>query len=195
MFPSTPRQFVAPALVALVAHAAAAGTARSVDPASGLETWETQGKGLAVRLTQISPEQAQAFFEARGFPTERARHYARDCVFMTVVRNTGTTPVELDLRRWRYQPRGGEPRPLKVKEEWLSEWDARGIDPAARIGFEWSQFPTTQTFAPADWNQGMTTYALPRGARFDLIYEWQSGDKTHAGRLAGARCARSEEAK
>lgn len=166
-----------------------AETIRDTDPATRLETWIAQHDGVSLRLTQISPDQAVAFFLARGFPEEWARHYAQACVFMTVVRNTGETPIEYDLRTWTFRASDGEPRKLKVKEDWLKEWDRRGIDRRARIGFEWSQFPTRQNFQPGDWNQGMTTYALPRNVSFDVQFNWRREGRSYSGQLSGARCA------
>ncbi len=161
----------------------------SARTATGLETWTTETAGITVRLTQISPDQAHSFFEAREFPSDDARHFAAACVFMSVVRNTGQQPLQFDLKQWRYRPTDQDVRPMKVKEQWLQEWETRGLPQAAMIAFAWSQLPTEQTFAPDDWNQGMITFALPRGGQFDLLFTWQSGDLTHAGTLEGARCA------
>ncbi|MGF1643395.1 MAG: hypothetical protein ACFCUJ_07085 [Thiotrichales bacterium] len=177
------------AVALVVATNARAETQFATDRETGLATWVTENAGFAVRLTQLGPDQTYSFFEARGFSSDDARRYADTCVFMSVVRNVGAQPLDFDLRQWRYQPRGAAIRPMKVKEHWLEEWQARGLPEAAIIAFAWSQLPTEQTFAPGDWNQGMTTFSLPRGESFDLHYQWQSGDNTHAGKLEGASCA------
>ena len=174
-------------LVAGVAQAADVQSSR--DPASGLETWESDTNGIAVRLTQITPDQAQAFFLARGFPAGAAERYARACVFMSVVRNTGAQPLRYRLAEWRYRAAGGEWQRMKLKEDWLGEWRAQGLPQPALIAFEWSQLPDEQDYAPGDWNQGMTTYALPHGARFDLRFEWESGGRRQTGTMEGIRCA------
>lgn len=161
----------------------------SRDSDSGLETWLRNANGFSMHLTQISTEQAQAFFLARGFPEEAAKHYAQACVFMTVSRNTGKQPLSYDLADWQFRPASGQWQPLKLKEDWMREWTARGLDQPARIAFEWSQHPTRQDYAPGDWNQGMTTYALPRGSRFDLRYSWQRQGKRHDGQIENIRCA------
>ncbi|MCU0842779.1 MAG: hypothetical protein MUC79_13830 [Thiobacillaceae bacterium] len=176
-------------LLLAAALASAADTRHSLDPDSGLHTWEAGADGIAVRLTQIGPDQARAFFLARGFPNADAEHYAAACVFMTVVRNTGDAPLAYNLADWRHRAGDGERRPLKLKEEWLAEWERRGLAQAARIAFAWSQFPSAQTFEPGDWNQGMTTYRLPRGTRFDLDFVWHAKGAEHAATLEGARCA------
>lgn len=82
-------------LCALPVWAITAGvTETSRDPETGLESWQVETRGIQVRLTQISPDQARAFYQARGFTPEQAEDYASSCVFMTVVRNIGTLPIE-----------------------------------------------------------------------------------------------------
>ncbi len=78
---------------------------------------------------------------------------------------------------------------MLAKEDWLAQWQARGLAEPARIAFAWAQIPTEQTYEPGDWNQGMTSYRVPRGGTFDLHYVWHSEGKTHEDILRGARCA------
>jgi len=176
-------------LLAVWSAASHAGTDSSVDAETGLTTWQTETAGIQVRLTQISPDQARAFYQARGFTSEATERYAGECVFMTVVRNIGDTPIQHRLANWRYEAAGQPPRTLRSKTEWERIWKQLGVAESARIAFTWAQFPTTQTFAPGDWNQGMTTYSVPRGGRFDLRFVWRAGGKTHTGKLEQVRCA------
>ena len=170
-------------------HLPAAATEHSVDPETGLATWQTETRGIQVRLTQISPDQARAFYQARGFSTEAAAHYTDQCVFMTVVRNIGETPIEHRLADWRYRARGERPRAIRSKAEWERLWRRLGVSDAARIAFNWAQIPAVQTYAPGDWNQGMTAYAVPRGASFDLDFAWRAGGTRLTGTLEQIRCA------
>ena len=55
----------------VMAHAA---TDLSVDAETGLASWQTETDGVQVRLTQISPDQARAFYHARGFPPAAAEN-------------------------------------------------------------------------------------------------------------------------
>jgi hypothetical protein len=167
--------------------APAAETSR--DAETGLETWQVETDGIQVRLTQISPDQARAFYQARGFSPAAAERYAAGCVFMTVVRNVGATPIRHRLSDWRYAVSGSKARSIRSKAAWNQVWQDMQVPQAARIAFTWAQFPDTQTFAPGDWNQGMTTYELPRGARFDLTFKWRAGDKAYSGMLEQVRCA------
>ena len=57
-----------PALTLLAVWSASAAAADfSVDAETGLATWQTETAGIQVRLTQISPDQARSFYQARGF--------------------------------------------------------------------------------------------------------------------------------
>jgi hypothetical protein len=161
----------------------------SVDPDTGLATWQAETGGIQVRLTQISPDQARAFYQARGFAADAAELYARECIFMTVVRNVGDAPITHRLADWRYTTAGAPDRPIRSKLEWAGLWEQLNVPEPARIAFDWAQFPATQTFAPGDWNQGMTTYGVPRGGRFDLHFVWGAGERTLNGTLAGVQCA------
>ena len=162
--------------------------APTLDPETGLATWQTETGGVQVRLTQIGPDQARAFYQARGFSAQAAERYAAECVFMTVVRNVGDTPVEHRLADWRYLHQGKR-LPIRSKTEWAQIWKQLRVNEAARIAFDWAQFPATQTFAPGDWNQGMTTYRVGRGERFELQFVWRKDGKTFSGTLQEVQCA------
>lgn len=168
---------------------AAGATETSRDPETGLESWQVDTRGIQVRLTQISPDQARAFYQARGFTPDQAEDYASRCVFMTVVRNIGTLPIEHRLADWRVATGDGPARALRSKAEWDAAWVDRGVPEPARIAFAWAQFPATQTFHAGDWNQGMTAYPLARGSRFNLIVSWRAGDAEHETTLENVRCA------
>ena len=167
----------------------AGATETSHDPETGLESWQVETHGIQVRLTQISPDQTRAFYQARGFTPEQAEDYASRCVFMTVVRNIGTLPIEHRLADWRVVAGNGKAHAIRSKAEWDAAWADRGVTEPARIAFAWAQFPATQTFHAGDWNQGMTAYPLARGSRFNLIVSWRAGDAEHETTLENVRCA------
>lgn len=176
-------------LLAMWSSTVLAATDTSLDAETGLTTWQTETAGIQVRLTQISPDQARAFYQARGFSPDATEHYAGECVFMTVVRNIGDAPIQHRLADWRYESARQPPRPIRSKTEWERIWKQLGASESARIAFTWAQFPSTQTFAPGDWNQGMTSYSVPRGGTFTLRFVWRAGGKTHTGKLEQVRCA------
>lgn len=175
-------------LLAATAHAQEGVTRHSVDADSGLSTWEVDSQGVHLRLTQISPEQARAFMLNRGMGRQSVEEFAHTCVFMTVVRNESDEPIEHDLASWHYLPRNGAAKPMLTKQDWLARWQPRNFSRAVSLAFEWSQFPTGQVFSPGDWNQGMTTFELPAGSRFDVLYRWKQNGKLHEGKLRDAQC-------
>ena len=160
------------------------------DPDTGAETWETRAHGATLRLTQILPDQARAFYLNRGFPAEAAERFATACVFMTVLRNDGAPgEVAFRLADWRVVVAGGE-RPPRQVEEWMAVWQSLGLSEPARIAFRWAQFPPEQEYAPGEWNQGMLSTGLAPDARFDLVARWSVAGKTYEGKLENVRCAR-----
>lgn len=175
-------------LALLMAWPLATAANPSIDPETGLATWQVETQGIQVRLTQISPDQARAFYQARGFSTEAAERYAAECVFMTVVRNVGDAPIRHRLADWRYV-HAGKTQPIRSKTQWARLWKKLGLNESARIAFTWAQFPATQTFEAGDWNQGMTTYRVPRGERFSLHFIWRANDKALSGTLDEVQCA------
>ncbi len=155
---------------------------------TGLSTWEVDTRGVHLRLTQISPEQVRAFMLNRGMDRQSVEEFARACVFMTVVRNESSQPIEHNLADWRYLPAGGQPRSLLTKHGWLERWQPRNFSRPLKLAFEWSQFPVAQVFFPGDWNQGMTTFELPAGSHFDVLYRWKQNGKLFEGKLQNVQC-------
>ncbi len=174
-------------------------TRHLVDTESGLSTWETEAHAVHLRLTEISPEQARAFMQARGLDEKSVEEFARTCVYMTVVRNEGKAPIRFSMSEWRYIPRSDTeadassqvPHIMLGKHDWLAKWQPRKLPKTVRLAFEWSQFPFEQTFAPGDWNQGMTTYELPAGSRFDLYVRWHQNGKFREGVVRDVQCPAS----
>lgn len=164
------------------------------DPETGTESWKTSHRGVTLEMAQITPDQSRAFFIGRGFAREEAERYAAACVFMTVLRNDAApAAIHYRLAEWRAVVPGRRATPPKLKEDWLAEWTARGLPAAQKIAFEWSQFPSEQTFEPGDWNQGMSTFMLPPGGRFDLMLRWTVRGKPEEHLLKGVRCAQDQK--
>ena len=160
------------------------------NPETGQISWKTTKQGVTLELTQLTPDQSHAFFIGRSFVSAEAEHYAAACVFMTILRNEAApAAIAYNLAEWRAVDADGRTSPMKLKEDWLKEWEARNLAPARKIAFEWSQLPTVQTFEPGDWNQGMTTLMLPRGSRFDLKFSWTTQGKRQENIMKGVICA------
>lgn len=180
-----------PVFSACAAPAQDGATRHSVSPDTGLSTWEVDTRGVHLRLTQISPDQARAFMLARGLDKKSVEEFARTCVYMTVVRNDSRQAIQYQLADWRYVPAGKAPRPVLDKHGWLARWQPRNFSRPVKLAFEWSQIPSEQGFAPGDWNQGMSTFELPAGSRFDVIYRWKQNGKLHEGKMQNVRCPAS----
>jgi hypothetical protein len=172
------------------AHASEGETLTQRNPETGLESWKTTKLGVTLELTQLTPDQARAFFLGRGFEPAEAEHYAAACTFMTILRNeSAPAAISYNLAEWRTIGVDSRVTSLKLKEDWLKEWEALNLSQVRKIAFEWSQLPSEQTFEPGDWNQGMTTFALPRGSRFDLKFRWTIQGKQQENIMKGVSCA------
>jgi len=185
------RCFIIGLSVAIVAgHAMASNTVRRVDAATGIETWETRGSGVSLRLTQILPDQVRAFYLGRGFdPVTVERIATGACVFQSVFRNESVaTGIRFDLEEWDVLYRGRE-RKLRVDADWQREWETRRIPAGPRTAFRFALLPTRHEYAVGDWNMGMTLYPLALGSEFDLRFVWWEGSERHEARLNGVRCA------
>jgi hypothetical protein len=176
------------AVVAVLGGSPSSAEPVRVDSETGAATYETQAHGVNLSLTQLLPDQVRAFYVARGFDLDDADVFAEACVYMTVLRND-TAPGELDFRLsdWEVEHKG-ETRALPPLDDWLAQWEARGVPDSARLAFRWAQFPAEQSYAPGEWNQGMLATGLPPGSRFDLIARWTIADQTYEGRLDDVRC-------
>lgn len=163
-------------------------TRHDVSAETGLATWETENKGVHLRLTQISQEQAKAFMLARGMDEKSVNEFAGTCVYMSVLRNDSNKPIKYCLVEWRYVAENGIRQLMLTKHDWLARWQPRNFSKPVRIAFEWSQLPVEQTFSPGDWNQGMTTFEMPAESRFDVIYRWWQNGKIHEGTLQNVQC-------
>lgn len=167
-----------------------AQTREGLDSETGAGTWETQAHGVHLRLTQILPDQARAFYLNRGFPAAAAERFATACVFMTVLRNDAAPgEVAFRLADWRVVAEGKAKPPLQI-DEWMAVWQSLSLPEPARIAFRWAQFPPEQEYAPGEWNQGMLSTGLAPDARFDLLARWSVAGKSYEGKLEGVRCAR-----
>jgi hypothetical protein len=171
---------------------AAAEVVRSADGATGLAKWSFTAGDVEIELIQRLPDQTRGFFQARDFPAAVADEIAGNCIFQTIIRNTGTpgagSPVAIDLETWRIRHDKAEGG-MKLKESWLASWPEATVGQAARLAFQWALFPTRQEFLPGDYNWGMTAYGLPAGSVFDLLVVWNSGGVADSGWIRGIECA------
>lgn len=160
------------------------------DKTTGLKTWQLTQFDLELQLIQRLPDQTRGFFQGRGFSNQQANEIATQCIFQTIVKNTGLNktgkPISISLKTWRIIPlplsinKNKITQGIKLKEDWSNEWLAikdkkTQVKPSARMAFRWATFPSEQTFEPSgDYNLGMISFGLPPGAWFDLHVFWRS---------------------
>lgn len=175
----------------MVAAQVGAQVRHGQDEVTGLAYWHYTGDGISFKLVQRLPDQTRAFFLARGFGPGEADEIARSCVFQTIFRNTDGPgfrgAIDYDLSDWRIR-RAGSWQPLRLKEAWDRQWEARGIAQAPRIAFRWSLLPTRQRFDPGDYNWGMSVYGLPPGSVFDLRLRWVRDSRPYTVVLEDIEC-------
>jgi hypothetical protein len=147
-------------------------------------------EGIVIKVTPLLVEPVMGFLIGRGFPASMAQRYAASCVIRVVMSNeSAVAPIAYDLRSWRTRRPDGALVPLLGREDWLKAWQASLLSNAARMGFEWSQLPTTLVLHNGDSTQGMVNTGLAASSHFDLLLEWTSQGKTHRHNMEGLACA------
>ena len=178
------------AVLAIASFAASAAENRyTKDPETGIESWEWRERGVTLQIGQITPGLAQGFYLARDFDADSADLFARNCVFMAVLRNESAPgKLRFNLADWRVAAHQ-QTRPLKLDAEWQKLWQRRGVPAAARTAFHWAQLPTEHVYETGDWNMGMLSMGRKPGERFDLHFRWKVDGTEQSGVLTNIRCA------
>lgn len=163
----------------------------STDTLTGIHTWSIRAQGILFSLTQILPEQLQAFYVNRGFTLEQIQPYVTSCVFMAVLRNdTAAAEIHYLQQQWSIIS-GDNTTPPTILTHWLSRLEKSGVGKSALLTFRWAQFPAQQTYQPGgDWNQGMLSVGLPEDRLFNMVMRWNMLDESHEMTLKGVRCAK-----
>jgi hypothetical protein len=172
-------------------HAKPPFVERGEDPATGLKYWLWDNDGFYLLLTQRLPDQTRGYFESRGFDRESTEIAGTSCVFQTMIKNSGTEPsasLSADLNEWLVVS-GDIKQPMLLREYWQKLWLDRKQSESARIAFEWSLLPTKVHYDINDYNWGMSSYGLPPGSHFDLLFNWYRNGKKYTGRLNDVACA------
>ena len=173
----------------LLSGTAAAELTTGTQAEDGLRFWRLTEDGMSLELVQRLPDQTRAFFQARGFSVEQADIIAGDCIFQTILRNTGSkAAVSYDLNDWRVIVQGGG-HGMNLKDEWDRQWQDLRVTESARIAFRWSFLPIRQRFEPGDYNWGMTSYRLSPGKSFELEVAWQREGVRETARIPNVQCA------
>lgn len=163
------------AVVFFSSHVTLAKTETSQDE-HGLMTWKTQQDDLVLTIAQRKPSQTEAFFLARQLPENMVKEIANACTLQLIVSystKTAQDPITLDLAQWQVL-HANKTGSLKTREGWLSQWKPQ-LTATQSASFNWSLFPTDQTFYPQDMNMGMIMVNLAQGSSFDLRLHWLEG--------------------
>ena len=162
----------------------------SVDPITNAGTWKTFTHGVNFSLTQILPEQGQAFYVNRGFSLKEIEPYTSSCVYMTVLRNESAPgKIHFISNSWKVLINGKEHSLVSI-DKWVKKLTTSNTKKSALIAFRWAQFPSEQEYEPGgDWNQGMLSVGLPAGSKFDVIASWDIEGKVYEAKLQGVQCA------
>jgi hypothetical protein len=155
---------------------------------TGRLTWEWREAGISFQLLQLLPDQTRAFYLGRGFSKEHAEIIANACVFQTIFRNEGKTPISYDLNDWSVLHQGRS-NSLLTREHWNEKWLKEGASQAARIAMEWALLPTRQRFEPGDYNWGMSSYGFSPGSSFDLTLVIQRNNEAMTAEIPDILCA------
>jgi hypothetical protein len=160
------------------------------DPDTGLKSWLWDNDGFYLELTQRLPDQTRGYFESRGFDLASTEIAGTSCIFQTMVKNSGTDPskvITADLNEWQVIS-GNNKKPMLLREYWQKLWLDRDQSESARIAFEWSFLPTKVEYEINDYNWGMSSYGLPPGSHFDLVFSWYSNGEKFSGRISDVAC-------
>jgi len=170
---------------------AASTQAHDTDSVTGAKTWATKVNGVHFSLTQILPEQLNAFYVNRGFSLEQIKSYASSCVYMTVLRNdTAPGAIHFISHNWSILVKN-KPHKLVPVKQWLKQLSNIGVKKSSLIAFRWAQFPPEQTYQPGgNWNQGMLSVGLPPESVFDVIATWDISGKKYQAKLTEVQCAK-----
>ena len=158
---------------------------------TGATTWKIHVHGVSFSLTQILPEQAQAFYVNRGFTLKQIEPYTSSCIYMSVLRNDNAPGmIHFISNNWSVFTEGKSQSLVSV-DNWVQQLTTKNTKKSALVAFRWAQFPSEQEYEPGgDWNQGMLSVGLPPGSQFDVIARWDIDGKAYEAKLQGARCAK-----
>lgn len=165
--------------------------ALQVNDVTGVHTWSKNYAGVHFSLTQILPEQGDAFYVNRGFSLEQIKSFTTSCVYMTVLRNDNAPGVIHFIRgNWSLSV-DGEPREFRTVDQWVKQLSSAEATKPALIAFRWAQFPPEQEYEPGgDWNQGMLSVGLAAGQVFDITARWDVQGRSLESTLKEVECAK-----
>ena len=163
------------------------------DATAQLPFWEWRDEAMKIRFVQRLPDQTRAYFAGRGFAKSEVDDIAGFCIFQTVYTNISTAKrphvITHDIHDWRYHYRGITYK-MTPRENWRKIWQRKHVAQPQIVAFEWSLLPSKQVFQSGDYNWGMSVFALPPGASFNLDLAWKEDGKPQSASIKGITCAK-----
>ncbi|MBT6655112.1 MAG: hypothetical protein HOA99_00535 [Candidatus Thioglobus sp.] len=153
------------------------------------KTWKKTEHGVVFSLKQLSVEQLNAFYYARGFSVEQIHPYAYSCAYSTVLQNNNALGSMHFVRsKWDISS-NNKIKKIITSASWLQGFKQADVKPSALIAFRLSQLPEEQSYNPnGDWNQGILSVGLKSGAKFDIIIRWDVDNKPYEFTIQGVNC-------
>ncbi|WP_455217039.1 hypothetical protein [Kaarinaea lacus] len=180
-------------LLFVMSYTAGAEVVTGTDDIAQLPFWEWRNDYMTVRLVQRLPDQTRAYFSGRGFQPSVVKIISGFCIFQTVYTNTTSEKnkrvVEHDVRDWRYRYKGKDFL-MKPREDWKYDWQDLDVAQPQIVAFEWSLFPTRQTFQAGDYNWGMSVFKVNHGDSFDFELNWIVDGMKQTATIPGITCAK-----
>lgn len=140
--------------------------------------------GIAFSVEPRTREQLEAFYAARGLPTEAVNAIAQRCFFTVGIRNGRTDIAWLIPARWQFVDDNGQPLARVTRAQWNARWDELHVPSAARSAFAWTQLPEERDLQP-DEPVGGNIAIAPSVRPFTLIAQFPIGarDAKHMVRI------------
>ena len=162
--------------------------ASALQPVRAADAVQTR-EGVAVSISARSPEQIEAFYAARGFPTSAVSTFRNLCFFTVGIRNGSNDVVWLELKRFSLKDDSGKNIARITRPQWKKKLRALGVPQASQSTFGWTQLPEQRDLQPDEPVGG--NIAIPRqGGRMLLKVDFRRDGKPNLEfEFPGLRCA------
>ncbi len=131
--------------------------------------------GLSFYLSARTPEQTDAFYSARGLPTNAVQAIAQTCFLTVGLHNRSADVVWLDLAHWRFTDASGREIARISLPEWTARWQKMSVPLAAQATFGWTQLPETRDMQPDEDVGGNVPLTPPPSGEFTLVARFPTG--------------------
>ena len=135
---------------------------------------KNEDQGIAMHVMPRTPEQAAAFYEARGFPRNAIEALTQSCFVTISFHNRSGDVAWLELSRWRFVDEHGREVKRRDRAYWNALWEKLGVPMANRATFGWTQLPEVRDLQPSE-PVGGNVALLPPPGRFRIEARFATG--------------------